>query len=224
MGVDIIFFAVVAIVLIWKLVNVINNKEQSFLSKTTEGYANSGANQAAGQGNGVLQAIGIGNKNKPTKESLDAILTFEKLQIDQSLHNVYDSVFEANPYVTPSSTCQIAKQMYEEVLQAFKTKVLASSYTISPEMMNILNEKLGRLKHSVMLMKIDSAKVTDISFSGKDVTFVVEIVSQQIVYREDENGVVVEGSKAASVAVKEHLHIIRPVNNQDAATLKAITL
>jgi predicted lipid-binding transport protein (Tim44 family) len=222
MGLDIIFFAVIAIFLVWKLMNVINNKDQSFLAKTTESYANSVQNSS--QGSGVLQAIGIGNKNKPSKESLDAMLVFEKLQIDQSLHNVYQSVFELNPHVTPSSTCQIAKKIYEEVVQAFKTKILACEYTISPDLMSSLNEKLGRLAHSINLMKIDSAKVTDISVSAKEAIFVVEIISQQIVYREDENGDVIEGSKVKPVEVKECLHIVRQINNTEIVMLKNITL
>ena len=222
MGLDIIFFAVIAIFLVWKLMNVVNNKDQSFLAKTTESYANSG--QSSSQGSVVLQAIGLGSKNKPSKESLDAMLVFEKLQIDQSLHNVYQSVFEMNPYVTPSSTCQIAKKIYEEVIQAFKTKILVCEYTISSELMSSLNEKLVRLTHSINLMKIDSAKVTDISVSSKEATFVVEIISQQIVYREDEKGDVIEGSKVKPVQVKEYLHIVRQINNPEIVMLKNITL
>ena len=73
-------------------------------------------------------------------------------------------------------------------------------------------------------MKIDSTKVIDVSFSGKEAVFVVEVASQQIVYREDENGNVVEGSKIKPVDVKEFLHIVRPVNNAEIAMLKNITL
>lgn len=222
MGLDVVFFAVVAILLIWKLMNVINGKEQSFLAKTTDSYANTGENSK--KNNGVLQVIGVNGKNKHSKESLDAILAFEKLQLDASLHNIYKAVFEVSPSITPSSTCQIAKQMYEEVVQAFHTKILASGYTIAPEMMTILNEKLLRLKHSVNLVKIESAKVVDISLVGKEVNFVVEIESQQILYREDETGSIVEGSKSTPVNVVEKLHIVRNVGNAETAILKAITL
>lgn len=220
----IIFFAVVALLLAWKLRSVLN-KEQSFLKKTADahGNTNTAAPESANNGGAILQAIGLTNKNKQNKEALEAIFAFEKMQIDPSLQSVYQSVFEMNPQITISSTCEIAKEIYEDLIQSTKAKILSVPCNIAPELAVTLNEKIKRVDYSISLMKIDSVRITDISILGKDILFVVEVVSQQIVYKEDENHNVIEGSKSVPVSEREFLHIVRQAGNADIITLRAVS-
>lgn len=223
---DIIFFALVALLLVWKLRNVLN-KDQSFLNKTTDSYGNVGngmTDSPANSSGNILQVIGFANKNKQSKEALDAVFAFEKLQIDPSLHDIYQSIFEMNPQITISSTCDIARQVYENLIQSLHTKVLSISCNIMPEFAVILDEKIKNIDYSISLMKIDSARVTDISVLGKDVLFIIEIVSQQIVYKEDASQTVTDGSKSIPVTEKEFVHIVRQIGNPDIVMLKAVSV
>lgn len=220
---DIILFAIVAIFLVWKLRSALN-KEQSFLKNNNTNSQSTQTSKTIFLQNVKVLNVSKTSQNKKSQPSeVDALFETEKLHLDESLHESYRAMLSVYPNLRVSLIKDISTTIYEELLRALETKN-PTFFSFSPEKELYLNlkKKIEEFDYNIHLSKIESITIKKIDCLPKVVNVVVEIISKQLVYKENEGGNVVDGSKSIPVNVVETLELSYSTSGGNVWTLKSI--
>jgi hypothetical protein len=220
---DIILFAIVAIFLVWKLRSALN-KEQSFLkNNNTNSQSTQTSKTIFLQNVKVLNVSKTSHNKKSQPSEVDALFETEKLHLDESLHEPYKAMLNLYPNLRVSLIKDISATIYEELLRALEIKN-PTFFSFLPEKELYLNlkKKIEEFDYNIHLSKIESITIKKIDCLSKVVNIVVEIISKQLVYKENEEGNVIEGSKSIPVNVLETLEISYSTSGGNVWTLKSI--
>lgn len=207
---DIILIALVALFLVWKFRNILN-KEQTFIKNPNT--MNSMFVQNPKSPNEkrieIMKIPGIQNTKKNQVEQLDKLFQDEKQKLPENLHHIYQSVLLSNPNFYISKAQEDVKDIYEEIIISFAEKTLFfTKFSVEGSLNIKLQEKIQNLPYKICLVKILEANVSDLILLGKNIQIVFEVISHQLLYKEDENGNVTEGSKITPVTVKEKVQLL----------------
>ena len=209
MPIDIIIFAVIAVFLIWKLKNVINSGEETFLKKDFK----SNSPQIIPDEKIKVSTVGKVSEKKAKQVELLAISTLEKTSIPPEYHSEYDAIFMQNPNMTTSAMKSDISIIYEDLVKAvINPTFLITNFAIEHSLSQRLKAQSEIIKHQIFLEKISSIEIQSIFLVNKIIRLTALIESKQIIFSEDENGNIVTGSKTISVPVSECLTLSRMVN------------
>ncbi len=209
MPIDIIIIAVVATFLLWKLRKVITSDEQTFLKKNTQ----SGSLQVIPEDQIKVATVGKADEKKAKQLELAVISSVEKTLLKTELHQAYDTIFAANPAMKISFIKQDVSQIYEEVMHSVEdASFVITSFMVEQQLMDKIRNQSAVMEHKVFLQKVESVEIVELMHAGKMMNIVASVKSQQIVYKEDEAGNIVSGSKTALIDVTETLFVTRAVN------------
>lgn len=216
---DILIFALVTFFLIWKFRSALS-KEQPFIKSNKPDIRIVTAKDVTAE---ISQKLMNSKKNQ--KNLLESVYEVEKLKLPENLHITYKEIFFANPNLTVSFIKESATHIYEEVYNVFRTKqVFFSGFSVESSFFKNFSERVMLGKYSAYLVKILSVDIQNIVVVGKAINFAISISSNQLIYKENEEGIVIEGSKVAEVNVSEVLHIsYSPSNNGDVWFLDNLT-
>jgi hypothetical protein len=219
---DIILFAIVAIFLVWKLRSALN-KEQSFLKNNTNTQSSQISKTVFLQNVKVLNVSKTSQNKKGQQSEVDTLFETDKLHLDESLYEPYRVMLNLYPNLRVSSIKDIASTIYEELLRSLETKN-PTFFSFLPEKGLYLNlkKKIEEFDYKIHLSKIESIAIKKIDCLSKVVNLVIEITSKQLVYKENEEGNVIEGSKSIPVNVVETLEIFYSTSGGSVWTLKSI--
>lgn len=202
---DIVFFAIIALFLVWKLKNVLNS-DQTFVMPKSDNERNDNFQN-------IKEKVSIRNVEvisvKDKKED-ENFFENEKVKIHESLHNSYKSILEVYPGTTIDNFTDIIYEIYEDLIFAFEKKVFDfQNFSINPDLLKQLQKNVEKLPYSICLSNVVSVEIKDLEMKNKIIRLVASISSQQIIYKTDAEGNVVEGSKTVPVTVNEEIEIIR---------------
>ena len=219
---DIILFAIVAIFLVWKFRSALN-KEQSFLKNNTNPQGSQVSKTVFLQNVKVLNVSKVSQNKKGQQNEVDTVFETDKLHIDEFLYEHYRVMLNLYPNLRVSFIKDITSTIYEELLRALETKN-PTFFSFLPEKALYLNlkKKIEEFDYKIHLSKIESITIKKIDCLSKVVNLVIEITSKQLVYKEDEEGNVVEGSKSIPINVVETLETSYSASGGNVWILKSI--
>lgn len=192
---DIVVFAVIAVVLIWKLRGVLgqrtgNEREpQDLLSRRNAPGAESPADKEAGAvGDNVIR---LPNRNPPKIDEPEEEVSPEVARV-----RALDPTFDAAEFL------EGAKIAFDMILVAFGTDDIKSLRSLlTPEVLKTFTaaiearRKAGETLES-QLISIRSAEIDGTRVDGTTVFVTVRFVSEQVSCLRDKNGVVIDGDEA----------------------------
>lgn len=204
---DILLLAIIAFFVVWKFRSILN-QNQSF----TKGNSNNMQGSHAVSKNIMLQNIKIMSNQKLQKKvqqnEINEIYEQEKGNLDESLHESYKELLSLNLSFVVKNLVSALQNTYEELLLSFETKKPSfTSVLVEKSLYLNLIKKIENISYSIYLLKINKTSIKEIEIKDRNIKIVAEISSQQLIYKEDDNGNVVEGSKVKYVPVTENIEI-----------------
>lgn len=209
MPIDIIIAAVVAMFLLWKLRKVINSGEQTFLKKPMQ----SGSLQVIPDDKIKVATVGKSEEKKVKQMELVALSNVEKSLLKPELHTAYDSIFAVNSAMKISLIQQDISQIYEDVMRVIEDPTFfITLFMIENQLLERIKNQSLAMSHKVFLQKVEEVEIIELAHAGKMMNVVANVTSKQLVYKEDEVGNVIEGSKITPISTTETLFVTRAVN------------
>jgi len=251
MPVDVIIFAVIAAFLLWKLRNVINGSaEQSFIKKdfqkngivqiipedqlkvTTLGKTSEKKTKQQELATIVTsEKVHIKPPLHAVYEAIFALnpnlrLSLIKQDISQIYEDLMKTIEDSNFVITNFAVeIKLAEKIKKQSLamsNSITNSVPNETENGEEESVNVISKPKTYKEHNVFLQKINDIEIIDIAIAGKMINIVAQIKSEQIVFKENQEGEVIEGSKITPVSVTETLYISRTINGTSTWFLEDI--
>ncbi len=196
---DIIIFAVIAVVLLIKFASILGKEDgmKAFkvFGKTKKDITSNikveNVSKTQSHGFAISQSPQTQEKQvQQKKESRDVADISEELKlIPETLHTAYREIFAKYPFILPSNLIDGVTDTFEALFDKISQGELSLiNIPMLPAIKSSIEVKLLPLSGKVFLLKIESVKITDIAFKQQNNRVVVSFGVSSLQIRENAEG------------------------------------
>ncbi len=205
-GADILFFAILAGFILYKLYTILGKDDFNQPTKKKRKDSNGflvRKNDASSQDKVVNFPSAKQEPQRPQETTLDKRRKIKEPEITNvSLVKQIDKIKNIDLSFSPGMFLEGAKQAFEMVITAFskgdKNTLRSLLYT---DVYNIFSDEIEKREaakqiYETTLISIDSAEITDVEIKGNHALVTVDFISNQVLLIKDEAGNVIDGDPA----------------------------